>query len=196
MDPLALLRLQAETMWGRSPAGLGSGTVHAVISTYDGRAELLPGTTTIGSESATLSTQARSWLLRPSAADVPVPPDLTLLATGADLGVPRTWEASEWSELLAGEHGPWAALASEGQLVSLAHCARLGDAAAEVGVETDPAFRGRGLAVMVVRAWVRALTPLRSHLFYSAFEDNPGSHRVAAKCGATPLGRLCRLRVP
>lgn len=195
MDALGLLRLQAETMWTRSASGLGCGTVHVVISTYDGRSELLPGSAPIDPGTVTTATQSRCWQLPLDLSLMPLPHNFSLATTGDQLPAPDTWAASDWSALLAGERGPWVALTQGGRMASLAHCARLSDTAAEVGVQTEPAFRGRGLAAMAVRAWVAMLAPMRRYLFYSAFDDNTASHRVAARCDATPIGRLCRLRI-
>ncbi|WIX76135.1 hypothetical protein QRX50_32295 [Amycolatopsis carbonis] len=64
--------------------------------------------------------------------------------------------------------------------MSLAHCARLTAEAAEVGVQTAGSHRGRGLAAVVVRVWTALFAPGERMLFYSAFETNESSHRVAA----------------
>jgi predicted GNAT family acetyltransferase len=96
---------------------------------------------------------------------------------------------------MRGQDGPWAALVEDDQVVSLAHCARLTDLAAEVGVQTEDAHRGQGLAAVAVAGWVQRMRPQGRRLFYSALEANDASHRVAGKCRATPLGRLIRLYV-
>lgn len=195
MDALELLRLEAETIWGRDPDGLGSGTVFAAATTYDGRTELLDGHADVRPETPTTVAVARCWTLSPRSQLPPVPSGLSLVHERRDLRPPARWAPDDWRSLLSGEHGPWAALADEDQVVSLAHCARLTERAAEVGVQTKDGHRGRGLASMVVRAWAALLAPHDKVLFYSAFEDNSASHRVAAKCGAEPLGMLSRLAV-
>nr|WP_228001023.1 GNAT family N-acetyltransferase [Nocardia australiensis] len=94
---------------------------------------------------------------------------------------------------MSGNHGPWAAITDGDRAVSLAHCARLTDRAAEVGVETNEAHRGCGLAATAVNAWADQLAARDLILFYSADEDNIASHRVAQKCKATPLGHLIHI---
>jgi hypothetical protein len=183
MDALEMLRLEAETIWGRDPDGLGSGTLFATATTYDGRTELLDGHADARPETPTAVSVARCWTLTPQPRLPPAPPGLSLVYEQRDLRPPACWA------------GPWAALAAEGRVVSLAHCARLTDRAAEVGVRTEDAYKGRGLAPVVVRAWAALFANDNRVLFYSAFEDNKPSHRVAAKCGAEPLGMLCRLGI-
>lgn len=77
--------------------------------------------------------------------------------------------------------GPIVGVLVDGQVVSVCFSARRSDAAAEAGVETAAAFRGRGLAPRVTAAWacaVRAtgLTPL-----YSTSWSNKASLAVARK---------------
>jgi RimJ/RimL family protein N-acetyltransferase len=181
MDTLEMLRLEAETIWGRDPDGLGSGTLFATATTYDGRTELLDGHADVRPETPTVVSVARCWTLAPQSRLPPAPPGLSLVHE--QLRPQASWD------------GPWAALTDEGRVVSLAHCARLTDRAAEVGVRTEDAYKGRGLASVVVHAWAALFARTNKVLFYSAFEDNKASHRVAAKCGAEPLGMLCRLGI-
>ncbi len=121
----------------------------------------------------------------------PVPVGLTLHRSTTPLSPPARWDATEWHALLAGSLGPWAGLADHGKVVSLAHCARLTDTAAEVGVQTEEDAQGQGLAAIVVTAWIAQLVASRQ-LFYSAAEDNVASHRVVPKINGIPLGRIAR----
>jgi RimJ/RimL family protein N-acetyltransferase len=195
VDALELLRLEAETIWGKDSAGLGSGTVFATATTYDGRTDVLDGHADVTPETPSAMSAARCWTLTPPSQLPPTPPGFSLVYERRDLRPPARWEPDEWRSLLSGEHGPWAALAHDEQVVSLARCARLTERAAEVGVQTEDGYRGRGLASVVVRAWATLLAADSRVLFYSAFEDNTASHRVAAKCDAQPLGMLCRLSI-
>jgi RimJ/RimL family protein N-acetyltransferase len=181
VDALELLRLEAETIWGRDSGVLGSGTVFATATTYDGRTEVLAGHAEVRPETTAVISAARCWTLTPASRLPLAPPGFSLV--------------HDRRSLLSGERGPWAALVQGGQVVSLAHCARLTGLAAEVGVRTEAAYQGRGLAAVVVRAWATLLASDEKVLFYSAFEDNHASHRVAARCGAEPLGMLCRLGI-
>jgi RimJ/RimL family protein N-acetyltransferase len=76
---------------------------------------------------------------------------------------------------------------ASGDAVSVCFCARRSSAAAEAGVETAAAFRGRGYAARAVIAWaalVRAdgLTPL-----YSTDWSNHASLAAARKLQLTPF---------
>jgi hypothetical protein len=79
--------------------------------------------------------------------------------------------------------GPLAAAVARGSAVSICFCARLTPWAAEAGVETGAAFRGRGYASAVVAGWAcavrqRGLVPL-----YSTSWENVASRGVARKLG-------------
>lgn len=193
VDALELLELEAETIWSQTPDGLGSGTVCVLAATYDGRSNLLAGAARLTPLHPTAITAARCWTLTPGPPLPPVPPGLALVSEGKDARPPTGWEPDEWQSLLTGERGPWAALAEGDHVVSLAHSARLTDRAAEVGVQTEDGYQGRALASLVVRAWTNLMAGTGRVLFYSAFEANIASHRVAETCGAVPIGMLCRL---
>lgn len=72
----------------------------------------------------------------------------------------------------------------DGRVVSRARTELMNDLAAEVGVETDPAYRRRGFARQVVSTWVAGtigldLVPLYSHRIY-----NIASEQLALSLGA------------
>jgi RimJ/RimL family protein N-acetyltransferase len=76
---------------------------------------------------------------------------------------------------------PWCAAMVGDEIGSIAFAARLGERAADIGVATVPAYRGRGLAAAVTAAW-SAQSALRDReLFYSTHRDNLASQRVIAK---------------
>ncbi|HEX6292901.1 MAG TPA: GNAT family N-acetyltransferase [Herpetosiphonaceae bacterium] len=84
--------------------------------------------------------------------------------------------------------GPLLAAVVQGQAVSICYCARLTPLAAEAGVETVAAERGRGYASAVVAGWActvrqRGLIPL-----YSTSWENRASQGVARKLGMVCYG--------
>lgn len=192
MDALKVLQLEAETIWPPVDGGLGDGTIAVTAVTYDGPSITIAGATPLAPDSAVGVSIARCWLLE-STTSYAVPPGLRLVSTAGPYRPPSRWSADEWDGLMNGDQGPWVALVEGEQVLSLAHCARLTDRAAEVGVQTEDQARGRGLASVTVLAWTELMRQRDLTLFYSAFEANRASHRVAAKCRATPLGSLTRV---
>ncbi len=72
-----------------------------------------------------------------------------------------------------------------GQVVSWAVAGRMKEGVRLVTVETDPPFRGRGLAVQALRALVRETG---EPLLYLCAPGNAASARAALKAGFTLLG--------
>jgi hypothetical protein len=70
-----------------------------------------------------------------------------------------------------------------GRAVSVCFCARLSDKAAEAGVNTIEAYRGRGLAPRVVGAWGSAIRASGRVPLYSTSWRNTASRSVAVKLG-------------
>ncbi len=190
VDALSLLRLESQTIWGSKHDRLGSNTIVAITMTYAGRVETLLGEARVTPGASMQTSICRSWLLRPFLGGR-IPAGLVMHTRPAALLPPARWNAAEWQQLLDGLEGPWAALAVDQQVVSLAHCARLSDTAAEVGVQTQDSMQGKGLAALVVATWIDQMGASR-HLFYSAMEENAASHRVVTKVGGVPLGRIAR----
>jgi hypothetical protein len=90
---------------------------------------------------------------------------------------------------------PMLAAVEGGRAVSLCHAARprVVDGspiclASEVGVETAPSHRGRGLAPRVVAAWGRAVRKRGGQPMYSTSWDNKASRAVARKLGLVFYG--------
>ena len=86
------------------------------------------------------------------------------------------------------ELGPAAVTVVDGQAVAICCCVRVPGRATEAGVETAPAYRGRGYAGAAVALWAagvrqRGLLPL-----YDTGWDNLASQRVAAKLGMVQYG--------
>ena len=87
---------------------------------------------------------------------------------------------SAWLEDVA-TGNPFVALVNDGHAVSVCTSVRTSIAAHEAGVETHPAFRGRGHAARVVAAWARAVRTLGSIPLYSTSWENAASQAVARK---------------
>lgn len=81
------------------------------------------------------------------------------------------------------ERSPIMAVMDDGGAVSICFCARRSEAAAEAGVETAEAFRGRGLAGRVIAAWADVIRTGGRLPIYSTSWDNLASIKVARKLG-------------
>ena len=88
------------------------------------------------------------------------------------------WKASEipW-------RSPIMAVVEGGHAVSVCFCARRSDVAAEAGLETAVAFRGRGLGPRVTAAWALAIRASGRIPLYSTAWSNEASLAVARKLG-------------
>ena len=77
----------------------------------------------------------------------------------------------------------------DGQVASEARSAAENELAASVRADTLPAFRGRGLAGIVVAAWVQQMLGAGRTPFYTHAIDNPASAALARKLGAIEIAR-------
>jgi len=83
---------------------------------------------------------------------------------------------------------PWCVALEGNEVASIAFAARLRPEAAEIGVATVPAFRGRGFAAAATAGWA-AHPALRRHtLFYSTSREHRSSQRVVERLGLRFLG--------
>lgn len=80
---------------------------------------------------------------------------------------------------------PVLAIIEDGYPVSVCFCARRSDSAAEAGVDTAQAFRGRGFAPRVTAAWALAIRATGRVPLYSTAWTNGASLAVARKLGLT-----------
>jgi hypothetical protein len=85
-------------------------------------------------------------------------------------------------EIQAGA-SPVMAVLVDGHAVSVCCCARRSIGAAEAGLETAPAFRGRGYATRVTAAWAAAVRASGRTPLYSTSWANGSSLAVARKLG-------------
>jgi len=86
------------------------------------------------------------------------------------------------------KYEPFMAVIEDGAAVSLCHGARLTDQAAEAGVETLEAYRGRGYATAVVAGWAYAIRATGRIPLYSTSWDNLASQAVAHRLGLVQYG--------
>jgi RimJ/RimL family protein N-acetyltransferase len=83
---------------------------------------------------------------------------------------------------------PFMAVIEAGHAIAICASVRITPAAHEAGVETLPAYRGKGNAARVVAAWANAIRTLGAIPLYSTSWDNAASQRVAGKLGASMFG--------
>lgn len=89
---------------------------------------------------------------------------------------------SEWLEDVERSQ-PLVVMLESGQAVSICGSVRRGSHAHEAGVETIPAFRGRGHAAKVTAAWAREVRRAGLIPLYSTSWENAASRSVATKLG-------------
>lgn len=96
------------------------------------------------------------------------------------------WRLRRWPADI--DIGPITAVVVEGSAVSICFCARLSQVAAEAGVETLEAMRGRGYATAAVAGWAVAIRQRGLLPLYSMSWENIASQRVADKLGMVRYG--------
>lgn len=89
----------------------------------------------------------------------------------------RGWVSGE----IAAGRSPVLAVVEDGYPVSVCFCARRSAAAAEAGLSTAEAYRGRGYAPRVTAAWALAIQASGRVPLYSTAWDNDASLSVARK---------------
>lgn len=91
----------------------------------------------------------------------------------------RGWVPGE----IAAGRAPLLAIVEDGYPVSVCFCAHSSHEAADAGLETAAAYRGRGLAVRVTAAWALAIRATGRLPIYSTDFRNHASRAVARKLG-------------
>ncbi|MCJ8013243.1 GNAT family N-acetyltransferase [Paenibacillus sp. KQZ6P-2] len=86
------------------------------------------------------------------------------------------------------EHLPAAGYVADGEVVSICCSARISGRAAEASLKTVEAFRGQGLAPLVVQSWCRQVSRQGLIPLYSTSWDNLSSQAVARKLGLHQYG--------
>jgi GNAT superfamily N-acetyltransferase len=76
----------------------------------------------------------------------------------------------------------------DGEVVALSYTSRLSERAAEVGANTDEAYRGRGLAAALVTAWAVETRAQGRIPLYSTWWENRESLALARKLGLLAYG--------
>ena len=90
---------------------------------------------------------------------------------------------SGWTAAEIPRRSPVVGVVEDGHAVSVCFCARRSDTAAEAGLETAEAFRGRGLGPQVAATWALAVRASGRIPLYSASWANGASLAVARKLG-------------
>lgn len=88
---------------------------------------------------------------------------------------------------------PCCAVFADGVAVAVCRSARTSAMAAEAGVDTLSAFRGRGYAAATVAAWAAAVREMGRLPLYSTSWDNLASRGVARKLGLVSYGATLAL---
>jgi RimJ/RimL family protein N-acetyltransferase len=116
-------------------------------------------------------------------------PNTVTRVTRADLHLLRllSWDLTETARGFE-RREPYGAVIEHGAAVALCHSARLTDWAAEAGVETLAAYRGRGYAAAAVAGWAHIIRAGGRIPLYSTSWDNHASQAVARKLGLIQYG--------
>lgn len=120
---------------------------------------------------------------------LPIPPVPVTRIARTTLNLLRQMD---WDQAALAQHfeawEPMVAVVQDDVAVSLCFSARLTEYAAEAGVETLEAYRGRSLAPTVVAAWANAIRASGRVPLYSTSWDNHASQAVARKLGLVQYG--------
>ena len=125
----------------------------------------------------------------PACLALPVDGTATLLTTVDDLGPDQRDFAGD-----VASQQPFLVVREVGMIAAVCFCARRSAVAAEAGVATVAAYRGRGYATAAVAAWIAAVRRLGLQPLYSTSWDNLASQGVARKLGLVLYGANLSLR--
>lgn len=89
----------------------------------------------------------------------------------------RFWSSAK----VFSENGIGVCLMKDGEMVSLCYAATIADRLAEVDVVTDPEYRGRGLASVTARQFIKECLGRGVVPTWDCFAHNSGSMKLAAK---------------
>jgi hypothetical protein len=116
-----------------------------------------------------------------------IEPPVGVVALGPEDGAPLR-RHFPWLAEDVGRRQPVLVVIRDGVAVARCSSARLTDRAAEAGVDTIAAYRGRGFGGAVAAAWALAVRASGRVPLYSTSWDNEASRRVAAKLGLVQYG--------
>jgi hypothetical protein len=88
---------------------------------------------------------------------------------------------------------PWCVALEGEDIAAMAFTPHLGEAGAEIGVFTFPAFRGRGYAAAVTAGWASHPSLKDRTLIYGTRLTNRSSRQVAARLGLNVAGARVRI---
>lgn len=98
-----------------------------------------------------------------------------------------------WTAEEIPDASPIVGVLEDGHPVSVCFCARRACFSAEAGLETAPAFRGRGLGPRVAAAWALAMRASGRTPLYSTSWSNEASLAVARKLDLIPYAATWKL---
>ena len=109
------------------------------------------------------------------------------------LGPEAAWIAKTWGGPpgLASSGCAWGAFAEDGRLVSVACTFFVGESYEDIGVVTEPEFRGQGLALACAGALCEDVRDRKRRPSWTTSPDNIASLRVAEKLGFSVRRRDC-----
>ncbi|MEM7114067.1 MAG: GNAT family N-acetyltransferase [Chloroflexota bacterium] len=107
--------------------------------------------------------------------------EVALLALGSEV----SWVAKTWGGVMgmAASGTAWGAFGENGRLASLACTFFVGHQYEEIGITTEPAFRGVGLSTACSAAWCAAVAQRGRIGSWTTAPENMASQRVALKLG-------------
>ena len=127
-------------------------------------------------------------------AEPPRPPHPEVVELGRDERARQLFASFEAEGAALDPIRPFFAIVRDGAVVSSCYSARLTDAAAEAGVDTDSEYRGRRFAGAVVNAWRIAIEAGGRIPLYSTSVDNTSSQVVARRLGLRQYAETLELR--
>ena len=148
----------------------------------------LPGLTTVRellAQHAPITMEGRGLTYRFPSSITP-PREAVVRLTGANRALLRDTYPWLYAELV--DWQPCYGVVREGAAVSVCFSSRRGLNGAAAGVATHPAFRGRGFATAVTRAWGAAVRETGRIPFYGTAWENEASQAVARRTGLILFG--------